>query len=105
MAISIDKTYFNILCIDKRFDFLTTEYFQAVGFSDNYYLGTTVGSGLVFRYKEYCSEICNCNYNCTHNGLSSITSTSTYDPFNSDIQLLKDSLVKNIEIALTLDPM
>lgn len=96
MTISEKKTYFNIFCIDKRFDALTTEYFQYVGFIDNYYLGTTAGSGLVLGYQQYCSEICNCN--CVHDN-----NMPSCDPFNADIALLKDSLIKNIEIALTLD--
>ena len=66
MSIPQEKTYFNIFCIDKRFDALTTEYFQSVGFGYNYYLGTTAGSGLCFGYGQYCSEICNCNCNCNY---------------------------------------
>jgi hypothetical protein len=96
MAISDQKTYFNIFCIDKRFDALTTEYFQFIGFTANYYLGTTAGSGLCLGYQQYCGEICNCE--CVHND-----NISSCNPFNPDMQLLKDSLIKNIEIALTLD--
>ncbi len=96
MTIYEKKTYFNIFCIDKRFDLLTAEYFQLAGFIDNYYLGTTAGSALPLGYQEYCSEICNCN--CVHNNI-----ISSCDPLNLDMQLLKDSLLKNIEIALTLD--
>ena len=96
MSISEDKVYFNILCIDKRFDNLTTEYFRSVGFKFNYYLGTTAGSALPLGYRQYCSEICN---SC-HIGT---TCTESCDPSNPDMQLLKDSLIKNIEIALTLD--
>ena len=101
MTISDQKTYFNIFCIDKRFDVLTTEYFQAIGFAANYYLGTTAGSALPLGYKQYCSEICNCD--CHHH--DSNDDMSSCDPQNPDMQLLKDSLIKNIEIALTLDPI
>jgi hypothetical protein len=95
MTVSDKKTYFNIFCIDKRFDALTTEYFQFIGFAANYYLGTTAGSALPLGYQQYCSEICNCE--CVHDNVLSC------DPLNPDMQLLKDSLIKNIEIALTLD--
>jgi hypothetical protein len=97
MTFSDQKTYFNIFCIDKRFDALTTEYFQFIGFTTNYYLGTTAGSALPLGYKQYCSEICNCD--CVHDNLISC------NPLNLDMQILKDSLIKNIEIALTLDPI
>ena len=89
-------TYFNILCIDKRFDALTTNYFNAIGFTTNYYLGSTAGSCLPLGYQSYCSEVCNCI--CSHN-----PTTILCDPLNPDMELLKDSLVKNIEIAFSLE--
>jgi hypothetical protein len=97
MTISEQKTYFNIFCIDKRFDVLTTQYFQSIGFTTNYYLGTTAGSGLCLGYKEYCDEICDCDHDDHDDHMHSC------NPYNPDMQLLKDSLIKNIEIALTLD--
>lgn len=95
MSNNKEKVYFNILCIDKRFDALTTRYFQNTGFEDNYYLAGTAGSALSLGYTQYCSEICNCNHD----------SSTSCDPANPDMELLKDSLIKNIEIALTLDPI
>ena len=104
MTIPENKTYFNVFCIDKRFDALTTEYFQSIGFRFNYYLGTTAGSGLCLGYKQYCSEICNCNCDCVNNSNSnSNSSVNSCDPVNLDMQILKDSLVKNIEISLSLE--
>ena len=105
MLIFEEKTYFNIFCIDKRFDVLTTEYFQSIGFKYNYYLGTTAGSALCLGYEQYCSEICNHNCNCTSVNDNSANNDSSCDPANFDMQLLKNSLIKNIEIALTLDPI
>jgi hypothetical protein len=93
--IDTTKIYFNTFCIDKRFDLLTTKYFDAIGFSENYYIGTTAGSGLCLGYSEYCKEICNCH--CEH------TSTVGCDPVNPDMLLLKDSLIKNIDISFSLD--
>ena len=88
-----EKTYFNVFCIDKRFDFLSSEYFKAVGFTSNYYLGTTAGAGLPLGYSQYCTEICNCDCNLL----------GDCNPFNADMLLLKESLIKNIDISLTLD--
>lgn len=88
------KKYFNTFCIDKRFDKLSTDYFNVIGFDDNYYLGTTAGSALPLGYSKYCEEICNCH-----------CSTTGCDPFNPDMKLLKDSLTKNIDISLTLDQL
>ena len=81
MTIPDQKTYFNIFCIDKRFDALTTEYFQFIGFTANYYLGTTAGSALPLGYQQYCSEICNCE--CVHDNMPSC------DPLNLDIETFK----------------
>jgi hypothetical protein len=91
---------FNVCCIDKRFDELTTDYFKAVGFASNYYLGTTAGGCLSLSYTKYCSEICNCKCNF----VTDIQDENQLcNPFNLDMELLKKSLVKNIEISLTLD--
>jgi len=89
------KIYFNIYCIDKRFDSLSGKYFKAIGFSQNFYLGTTAGSALCLGYSQYCQEICNCHreYNSIHK----------YDPKNPDMLLLKDSLIKNIDISFSLN--
>lgn len=92
------KTYFNIFCIDKRFDNLSCEYFKAIGFENNYYLGTTAGSALCLGYSQYCKEICNCN--CHEPNPESVEECN---PVNPDMLLLKESLTKNIDISLTLD--
>lgn len=92
-----EKVYFNVFCIDKRFDNLTAEYYSAVGFKSNYYVGTTGGGGLPYGYSQYCSEICNCHCDTQNSNGSSC------DPLNPDMLLLRDSLTKNIDISLTLD--
>ncbi len=92
-----EKINFNVFCIDRRFDFLSAEYFKAIGFTTNYYLGTTAGAGLCLGYSQYCSEICNCHCHLTNQ------TTTSCDPANPDMVLLKDSLTKNIDISLTLD--
>lgn len=93
------KVNFNVFCIDKRFDYLSAEYFKAIGFISNYYLGTTAGSALCLGYSQYCSEICNCPCNSLNDN------NSQCEPSNFDMELLKTSLIKNIDISLTLDPI
>ena len=63
----MERIYFNTFCIDKRFDFLSSEYLKAIGFDFNYYLGTTAGSALCLGYSQYCKEICNCHCTSTEN--------------------------------------
>lgn len=100
-----------VFCIDKRFDYLTTEYFDGIGFRYNYYLLTTAGSALCLGYEKYCSEICNSRCNCSfvknclsdNNCLLENNYKNACDPTNKDMELLKESIIKNIDIALSLD--
>jgi len=80
-----------LFCIDKRFDYLTTDFFEKIGYRYNYYLLTTAGSSLSLGYKDYCNDICKC-------------SKKTCDPDNDDMNLFANNIIKNIEIALSLDP-
>lgn len=91
-----EEIYFNIFCIDKRFDYLTTSYyFREIGFIDKYYMGTTAGSSLCFGYETFCKDLC--NKDCYH-------CIDRCDPSQKeDMNLLKDALIKNIDIALSLD--
>ena len=94
------STILTVLCIDKRFDYLTTEYFDSIGFRYNYYLLTTAGSALCLGYEQYCSTICNSGCHCAHE--NNVNPTKC-DPENKDMKLLKQSIVKNIDIAMGLD--
>ena len=93
------KPLFCVCCIDKRFDALVADYFESTEFKLNYYLGTTAGGGLPLGYKQYCTEIYKCNCNCD------LSTCTPCDPLNSDMELLERGLIRNIEIALTLDPI
>ena len=86
---------FCVCCIDKRFDALTTDYFESTEYKLNYYLGTTAGSGLPLGYKQYCTEIYDCNCD--------LSTCTPCNPLNPDMELLERSLIRNIEIAQTLD--
>lgn len=97
MEIPQSKPIFCVSCIDKRFDALTTNYFESTEFRLNYYSGTTAGAGLPLGYKQYCTEIFKCN--------CSLDICTPCNPLNPDMELLERSLIRNIEIALTLDPI
>lgn len=86
------NTNFCIACIDKRFDNLLTSYLNTLGIKNEYYLGTTAGSSLCLGYKKYCKNICN---KCSNK--------KTCEPNNADMKLLKESIIKNIDISLSLD--
>lgn len=116
---------FNICCIDFRFDGLATQYFKETGNEFNYFLGTTAGAALPLGYKEYCIKNCshgnNYGYDCsscschkkininenndTDNSISQHLCEIQCNPDNLDMELLKNSLIKNLEIALTLQPI
>lgn len=94
-----DKLNASIVCIDYRFDYLTTEYFDAIGQRENYFLLSTAGSSLCLGYTDYVNQICNCRYitpkhSCCNNNCT--------DPNNFDMKLLKESIKKNLDISLGL---
>jgi len=81
------KINFCVACIDKRFDKLLTSYLNTISGND-YYLGTVAGAALPLGY------ICSCKKLCSSNGCN---------PCNYDMRLLKDNLIKNIDISKSLD--
>ena len=81
---------FAIFCIDFRYDKLTADYFNNIGLLDLYFGGTAAGGALPIGYRCSCCKLCpkgSCN------------------PYNADMDLLRDCLVKNLQIALTLKPI
>ena len=83
---------FCVGCIDKRFDYLLTTYLNSIVDRNDYYLGTTTGSSLCLGYKKYCKDMCNrCD---SKNGKC--------NPYDTDMILLKKSLLKNMDISQNL---
>lgn len=81
---------FSIFCIDYRYDKLTADYFQGIGLVNSYFASTAAGAALPLGYRCSCCNLCpkgSCN------------------PINDSMNLLRDSLVKNLEIALSLKPI
>jgi hypothetical protein len=81
---------FSVFCIDFRYDNLTANFFQGIGLINSYFAATAAGAALPLGYKCSCSEICK---------------KGKCKPNNEDMALLRENLVKNLEIALTLKPI
>lgn len=81
---------FSVFCIDFRYDNLTADFFQGIGLINSYFAATAAGAALPLGYKCSCAELCK---KCKCN------------PKNGDMKLLRKNLVKNLEIALTLQPI
>jgi len=79
-----DVPIFAISCIDFRFDFLAALFFEGIGLQNLYFNASVAGAALSLGYNQSCS----CNKRN-----------------NKDMNLLRDNLVKNLEIALTLQPI
>jgi len=95
----LKKISISLFCIDKRFDYLTTEYFDSMDLRYNYYSITSAGSVLSLSYEKYCKGICNCRCKCDKNTDKKLKC----NPNNPEMELLKLSILKNIEIASSLD--
>ena len=60
-----------INCIDYRYDYLVSVYYNAIGEQSNYYNATAAGASLPISYQNYCCKYgggCTCdskNTNCT----------------------------------------
>lgn len=82
---------YSAMCIDYRFDALSTAFFQSA-YPQGYYLATAAGGGLSLGYPKYCAKGCDC-------------SRHPCDPDNRDMETLRKSIITNLNIALTLQPI
>lgn len=81
---------FFVSCIDYRFDQLAANYLNAIGLGANYFSSTAAGGALPVGFEKYCKKKC-CTKGC--------------DPSDSTMELLKNSITTNLDIALTLEPI
>ena len=79
---------FLVCCIDFRYDSLVSKYLDAKELQ--YFESTAAGAALPLGYQS-CSNVCNKKCKC--------------NPSNNDMSLLRESICKNLEIALTLKPI
>jgi hypothetical protein len=84
---------FSIFCIDFRFDALVGDFYEGIGRDLSYYACTVAGGAMPLGYKKYCKQVCN---GCKN---------KSCNPSNSSMKLLKNNLVENLNIALTLSPI
>lgn len=74
---------FCVSCIDYRFDILTAEYFKSIGRGFDFFSSTTAGGALALG-----SAICSLSYKSPE-----------------VMELFKETLVTNLRVALTLQPV
>jgi hypothetical protein len=86
---------FSIFCIDFRYDNLTANFFQGIGLTNQYFAATAAGGALPVGYECSCSNICK----------KGKCKKGKCNPDNKDMAILRKNLVKNLEIALTLQPI
>lgn len=79
---------FAVYCIDYRYDELAANFFRETRV--DYFVSTAAGASLPIGYPCYCT--CKCN-------------KDGCNPSNKDMNLLKNSIITNLNIALTLKPI
>lgn len=88
-------------CIDYRFNALTAEFLDEIGYEKSYYVCSSAGAALSLGYEKSCENIkkndCRCD-NRNHQN------TDCCPGFES-LKVLKKSFVTNLQIALTLKPI
>lgn len=88
---------FSIFCIDYRFDAMVANFYENTGKEYDYFACTVAGGSMPLGYESYCKNKCNKKSECK--------SCKPCDPSNLSMKLLKNNLVENINIALTLYPV
>jgi len=87
---------FTTYCIDYRYDSLSSDFLNAIGYANSYYVGTNAGAALALSYDKTCDTI-----NCQSSKAPSKTCCNGRHYMHD----LKKSFVTNLEIALTLKPI
>ena len=81
-------------CIDYRYDSLSSEYLSKIGYRDKYFLGTAAGAALSLGFENFCKRDCSKN-----------NYTPCCNPKNKTIEIIKNGIMTNLKIALTLRPI
>ena len=93
-------------CIDYRYNAISAEFLDEIGYENSYYLSTNAGASLPLGYREACRNIKNCRkcHGCNR--------CNSLNPHNNNCCVglekmndLKKSFVTNLQIALTLKPI
>ena len=91
---------FSIFCIDYRFDALVADFYEGIGKDFSYYANTNAGGALSLGYEKYCKNLCiPCDES---NGIHKTNKKACCEPSNPSMKLLKNSIVENLKIALTI---
>lgn len=85
-------------CIDFRYDALSSEFLKAIGYENSYFLATNAGAALPLGYKKSCEN--DCGHDC-----KSGKKQRKCCPGTELLDVLKNSFVTNLQIALTLQPI
>lgn len=81
---------FFIFCIDYQFVKLAVDYLTSIGLAYHYFSATGAGGALSIGYEKYCKN------KCSEKGCI---------PSNQTMELLKNNLSTNLDIAKTLQPV
>jgi hypothetical protein len=85
---------------------MIASFYENTGKEYSYYANTNAGGSLSLGYKQYCSELCveckDCNENKNPSNPCCNPSNPCCNPSNPSMELLKKSIVENLNIALTL---
>jgi len=93
-------------CIDYRYNAISAEFLDEIGYENSYYLSTNAGASLPLGYAESCKHINKCNNTCfTGSGNNANKCNNGCCVGFEEMNDLKKSFVTNLQIALTLKPI
>src|SRR5437016_7643459 len=90
-------------CIDFRYDAISGEFLREIGYANSYFLATNAGAALPLGYKNSCKKI-RCHCGCGDEKRKS-SKKKKCCPGTDALEVLAQSFVTNLAIALTLQPI
>src|SRR5579863_9495092 len=91
---------FMTYCIDYRYNAISAEFLEEIGYENSYYLSTNAGASLPLGYIEACKNIHKCNNCCCCKNINTFNNNCCVGL--EQMSALKKSFVTNLQIALTL---